>query len=80
MKRPVLVWNLLDSIYTIIVVYRLRHYGIRTEELYRRANRFPKITGKRWLGWRQEFSNGGLTLPARGLKYGLQGTITGKMV
>ena len=26
-------------------------------------------------GWRQEFSDGGLTLPTRGLKYGFQVTI-----
>ena len=26
-------------------------------------------------GWRQEFSDGGLTLPTRGLKYSFQGTI-----
>ena len=30
------------------------------------------------LGWRQEFSDGGLTLPTRGLKYGFQGTINTK--
>ena len=29
-------------------------------------------------GWRQEFSDGGLTLPTRGLKYGFQGTINAK--
>ena len=29
-------------------------------------------------GWHQEFSDGGLTLPMRGLKYGLQGTINAK--
>ena len=28
--------------------------------------------------WRLEFSDGGLTLPIRGLKYGLQGTINAK--
>ena len=26
-------------------------------------------------GWRQEFSDGGLTLPTRGLEYSFQGTI-----
>ena len=29
-------------------------------------------------GWRQEISDGGLTLPTRGLKYGFQGTINVK--
>ena len=29
-------------------------------------------------GWRQDFSDGGLTLPTRGLKYGFQGTINAK--
>ena len=29
-------------------------------------------------GWRQEFSDGELTLPTRGLKYGFQGTINAK--
>ena len=29
-------------------------------------------------GWRQEFSDGGLTLSTRGLKYGFQGTINAK--
>ena len=29
-------------------------------------------------GWRQELSDGGLTLPTRGLKYGFQGTINAK--
>ena len=29
-------------------------------------------------GWRQEFSDGGLTLPARGLKYGFQGILNAK--
>ena len=29
-------------------------------------------------GWRQEFSDGGLTLPKRGLKYGFYGTINAK--
>ena len=29
-------------------------------------------------GWRQEISNGGLTLPTRGLEYGFQGTINAK--
>ena len=29
-------------------------------------------------GWRQEFSEGALTLPTRGLKYGFQGTINAK--
>ena len=29
-------------------------------------------------GWRQEFSDGGLTLLTRGLKYGFQGTIDAK--
>ena len=29
-------------------------------------------------GWRQEFSDGGLTLPTRGLKCGFQGTINDK--
>ena len=29
-------------------------------------------------GWRQEFSDGGLTRPTRGLKYGFQGTINVK--
>ena len=29
-------------------------------------------------GWRQEFSDGGLTLPTRGLKYGFQVTMTAK--
>ena len=29
-------------------------------------------------GWRQEFSDGGLTLPTRGLEYGFQGTINAK--
>ena len=29
-------------------------------------------------GWRQEFSDGGLTLPTRGLKCGFQGTINAK--
>ena len=29
-------------------------------------------------GWGQEFSDGGLTLPTRGLKYGFQGTINTK--
>ena len=28
--------------------------------------------------WRQEFSDGGLTLPTRGLKYGFHGTINAK--
>ena len=34
--------------------------------------------GRREQGWRQEFSDGGLTLPMRGLKYGFQGTINAK--
>ena len=29
-------------------------------------------------GWRQEFSDGGLTLPMSGLKYGFQGAINAK--
>ena len=29
-------------------------------------------------GWRQEFSDGGLTLPTRGLKYWFWGTFTTK--
>ena len=29
-------------------------------------------------GWHQEFSDGGLTLLTRGLKYGFQGTINAK--
>ena len=29
-------------------------------------------------GWRQEFSDGGLNLPTRGLKYGFLGTINAK--
>ena len=29
-------------------------------------------------GWRQEFSDGGLTLPTKVLKYGFQGTINAK--
>ena len=29
-------------------------------------------------GWCQEFSDGQLTLPTRGLKYGFQGTINAK--
>ena len=29
-------------------------------------------------GWRQEFSNGGLTLPTSWLKYGFQGTINAR--
>ena len=29
-------------------------------------------------GWRQEFSDGELTLPTRGLKYGFQATINAK--
>ena len=29
-------------------------------------------------GWHQEFSDGGLTVPMRGLKYGFQGTINAK--
>ena len=29
-------------------------------------------------GWRQEFSDGGLTLPTSGLKHGFQGTINTK--
>ena len=31
-----------------------------------------------FLEWRQEFSDGGLILPTRGLKYGFQGTINAK--
>ena len=31
-------------------------------------------------GWRQEFSDGGLTLQTRGLKYGFQGTINAKIL
>ena len=31
-------------------------------------------------GWRQEFSDGGLTLPTRELKYGFQGTINAKIL
>ena len=31
-------------------------------------------------GWCQEFSDGGLTLPMRGLKYGFQGTINAKNI
>ena len=30
-------------------------------------------------GWNQEFSDGGLTLPTGGLKYGFQGTINAKI-
>ena len=30
--------------------------------------------------WRQEFSDGGLTLPTRGIKYNLQGAINAKNV
>ena len=29
-------------------------------------------------GWRQEFSDGGLSRPTKGLKYGFQGTINAK--
>ena len=29
-------------------------------------------------GWRKEVSDGGLSLPTRGLKYGFQGTINAK--
>ena len=29
-------------------------------------------------GWRQEFSDGGLTLQTKGLKYGFQGAINAK--
>ena len=29
-------------------------------------------------GWRQEFSDGGLTLPTRGLRYDFQGTVNAK--
>ena len=32
----------------------------------------------KYLGWRQEFSDGGLTLPTRGLKWGFRGTIDAK--
>ena len=31
-------------------------------------------------GWRQEFSDGGLTLPARGLKHDFQGTMNAKIL
>ena len=30
--------------------------------------------------WRQEFSNGGLTLPMSGLKYDFQGTVNAKNI
>ena len=30
-------------------------------------------------GWRQEFSDVGLTFPTRGLKYGFQGTVNAKI-
>ena len=43
---------------------------------------FPRCfinPGVCWIqGWRQEFSDGGLTLPTRGLKHGFQGTINAK--
>ena len=37
--------------------------------------RLIKLSGQ---GWRKEFSNRGLTLPTRGLKYGYQGIVNAK--
>ena len=40
-------------------------------------NNYNEITSQ---GWHQVFSNGGLTLSMRGLKYGFQGTINAKNI
>ena len=39
---------------------------------------WTRAKSTKYQGWRQEFFDGGLTLPTRGLKYGFQGNINTK--
>ena len=69
------VFQGLGSIF-LIVLYWLSNYYFYSVQSWVAKKITQIITSLQ--GWRQEFSDGGLTLPTRGLKYGFYGTINAK--